>query len=139
MPDTHMATMYTTVPMVSIVLRKCYGLGAQSMMGGSTKAPQACVAWPTGEFGGMGLEGAVRLGYRNELAAITDPAEREQTFQEMVDRMYQIGKGVNVASHFEIDDVIDPADSRRWISAVLGAAPAPAPRVGKKRPNVDTW
>ena len=128
-----------TVPMVSIVLRKCYGLGAQSMMGGSTKAPQACVAWPTGEFGGMGLEGAVRLGYRNELAAITDPAERERTFQEMVDRMYQIGKGVNVASHFEIDDVIDPADSRRWISAVLGAAPAPAPRVGKKRPNVDTW
>ena len=86
-----------------------------------------------------GLEGAVRLGYRNELAAITDPAERERTFQEMVDRMYQIGKGVNVASHFEIDDVIDPADSRRWISAVLGAAPAPAPRVGKKRPNVDTW
>jgi acetyl-CoA carboxylase carboxyltransferase component len=124
---------------VSIVLRKSYGLGAQAMMGGSTKAPQACVAWPTGEFGGMGLEGAVRLGYRNELAAIDDPDERERTFQTMVDRMYEIGKSVNVASHFEIDDVIDPADSRRWITAILDAAPAPAPRTGKKRPNIDTW
>jgi len=91
------------------------------------------------EFGGMGLEGAVRLGYRNELAAIEDPEEREATFQTMVDRMYEIGKAVNVASHFEIDDVIDPADTRRWISAILGAAPAPAPRHGKKRPHIDTW
>lgn len=128
-----------SVPLVSVVLRKSYGLGAQAMMGGSTKAPHACVAWPTGEFGGMGLEGAVRLGYRNELAAIADPEERERTFQEMVDRMYQIGKAVNVASHFEIDDVIDPADTRRWISAILAASPAPAPRQGKKRPNIDTW
>jgi acetyl-CoA carboxylase carboxyltransferase component len=128
-----------TVPMVSIVLRKSYGLGAQAMMGGSTKAPAACVAWPTGEFGGMGLEGAVRLGYRNELAAIDDPEQREATFQGMVDRMYEVGKAVNVASHFEIDDVIDPAESRRWISALLDAAPPVAPRLGKKRPNVDTW
>jgi len=128
-----------SVPLISIVLRKSYGLGAQAMMGGSTKAPHACVAWPTGEFGGMGLEGAVRLGYRNELAAIADPDERERTFQTMVDRMYEIGKSVNVASHFEIDDVIDPADSRRWISAILDAAPPPAPRSGKKRPNIDTW
>ena len=128
-----------SVPTVSIVLRKSYGLGAQAMMGGSTKAPAACVAWPTGEFGGMGLEGAVRLGYRNELAAIDDPDERERTFQTMVDRMYAVGKAVNVASHYEIDDVIDPADSRRWISAVLEAAPAPPSRAGKKRPNIDTW
>lgn len=128
-----------TVPMVSVVLRKSYGLGAQAMMGGSTKAPAACVAWPTGEFGGMGLEGAVRLGYRNELAAIDDPVERERTFQEMVDRMYQIGKAVNVASHFEIDDVIDPAETRRWISTILAAWPAPERRRGKKRPNIDTW
>jgi acetyl-CoA carboxylase carboxyltransferase component len=128
-----------SVPVISIVLRKSYGLGAQAMMGGSTKAPLACVAWPTGEFGGMGLEGAVRLGYRNELAAIVEPEERERTFQTMVDRMYEIGKAVNVASHFEIDDVIDPADTRRWISALLTAAP-PAPiRTGKKRPNIDTW
>ncbi|MGE0138153.1 MAG: carboxyl transferase domain-containing protein [Ilumatobacteraceae bacterium] len=128
-----------TVPMLSIVLRKSYGLGAQAMMGGSTKAPMACVAWPTGEFGGMGLEGAVRLGYRNELAAIDDPDEREATFQTMVDRMYEHGKALNAASHFEIDDVIDPADSRRWISTMLATAPPPAARVGKKRPNVDTW
>ena len=128
-----------TVPIVSIVLRKSYGLGAQAMMGGSTKAPHACVAWPTGEFGGMGLEGAVRLGYRNELEAIADPDERERTFQTMVDRMYEIGKAVNVASHFEIDDVIDPADSRRWISAILQAAPPAVRREGKKRPNIDTW
>ena len=127
-----------SVPMVSIVLRKSYGLGAQAMMGGSTKAPLACVAWPTGEFGGMGLEGAVRLGYRNELAAIADPDEREATFQQMVERMYQVGKAVNVASHYEIDDVIDPADSRRWIHSLVTAAPKP-PRRGKKRPNIDTW
>jgi len=120
-------------------LRKSYGLGAQAMMGGSTKAPHACVAWPTGEFGGMGLEGAVRLGYRNELEAIADPDERERTFQTMVDRMYEIGKAVNVASHFEIDDVIDPAESRRWISAILQAAPPAPRREGKKRPNIDTW
>jgi len=128
-----------SVPIISIVLRKSYGLGAQAMMGGSTKAPQACVAWPTGEFGGMGLEGAVRLGYRNELAAIADPDEREATFQQMVDKMYQVGKAVNIASHYEIDDVIDPADTRRWISAILAAAPAPPAHTGKKRANIDTW
>ena len=127
------------MPIVSIVLRKSYGLGAQAMMGGSTKAPQACVAWPTGEFGGMGLEGAVRLGYRNELEAIADPHERETTFQQMVDKMYQVGKAVNIASHYEIDDVIDPVDSRRWISAILQAVPAPPARTGKKRANIDTW
>lgn len=127
-----------TVPVVSVVVRKSYGLGAQAMMAGSTKAPLACVAWPTGEFGGMGLEGAVRLGYRNELAAITDPIEREATFQQMVDRMYEHGKALSVSTHFEIDDVIDPADTRRWINAVFESAPL-ATRQGKKRPNVDTW
>jgi acetyl-CoA carboxylase carboxyltransferase component len=127
-----------TVPVVSIVLRKSYGLGAQAMMAGSTKAPLACVAWPTGEFGGMGLEGAVRLGYRNELAAITNESEREATFQKMVDRMYEHGKALSVATHFEIDDVIDPADSRRWLNAILESHRAPE-RSGKKRSNIDTW
>ena len=74
-----------TVPLVSVVLRKCYGLGAQAMVGGSTKAPAACVAWPTGEFGPMGLEGAVRLGFRRELDAIDDPRGRDAEFQKMVD------------------------------------------------------
>jgi acetyl-CoA carboxylase carboxyltransferase component len=128
-----------TVPTGTIILRKGYGLGAQAMAGGSFKAPLFCVAWPTGELGGMGLEGAVRLGYRKELEAIDDPDERERAFQEMVDRMYTHGKAVNAASHFEIDDVIDPADSRRWIASTFGAAPPPAPRHGKKRPNIDAW
>ena len=127
-----------TVPVISIVLRKSYGLGAQAMMAGSTKAPLACVAWPTGEFGGMGLEGAVRLGYRKELEAITDPVEREETFQKMVNRMYENGKALSVATHFEIDDVIDPAESRIWISAILESVLI-FPRSGKKRPNIDTW
>ena len=127
-----------TVPVISIVLRKSYGLGAQAMMAGSTKAPLACVAWPTGEFGGMGLEGAVRLGYRKELEAIADPVEREEAFQKMVHRMYEHGKALSVATHFEIDDVIDPADSRTWISAILDSVLV-SPRSGKKRSNIDTW
>jgi len=140
----HVSRLFVTganlsVPFGTIILRKGYGLGAQAMAGGSFKAPLFCVAWPTGELGGMGLEGAVRLGYRKELEAIDDPAERERTFQEMVERMYTHGKAVNAASHFEIDDVIDPADSRRWISTVFGAAAPPPVRTGKKRPNIDTW
>ncbi len=125
-----------SVPTITVVTRKAYGLGAQAMMGGSTKAPLACLAWPTGEFGGMGLEGAVRLGYRKELAAVQDDVEREALFAQMVDRMYEHGKAVSIASHFEIDDVIDPADTRRWISTLLTAAPE-APR-GTRR-NIDTW
>jgi acetyl-CoA carboxylase carboxyltransferase component len=128
-----------TVPFGTVILRKGYGLGAQAMAGGSFKAPLFCVAWPTGEIGGMGLEGAVRLGYRKELEAIEDPAERERTFGEMVDRMYEQGKALNAAMHFEIDDVIDPADTRRWISTAFAGAPAAPTRTGKKRPNIDTW
>ena len=128
-----------TVPFGTVVLRKGYGLGAQSMAGGSFKSPLFCVAWPTGEFGGMGLEGAVRLGFRKELDAIADPAERDRVFEEMVERAYEHGKALNVATHFEIDDVIDPADTRRWITTAFAAAPRPPERVGKKRPCVDTW
>ena len=140
----HVSRMFVTganlsVPFATIILRKGYGLGAQAMAGGSFKAPLFCIAWPTGEFGGMNLEGAVRLGQRRELEAIEDPEERERTFQTMVDRMYQWGKAINSASHFEIDDVIDPADSRRWITTMLAAAPDPPKREGKKRPNIDTW
>jgi acetyl-CoA carboxylase carboxyltransferase component len=128
-----------TVPTGTIILRKGYGLGAQAMAGGSFKAPLFCVAWPTGELGGMGLEGAVRLGFRNELEAIDDPGERDRAFEGMVAQAYEHGKALNAASHFEIDDVIDPADSRRWIATSLAAAPPPPPRTGKKRPNIDTW
>ncbi|MBV8959412.1 MAG: biotin carboxylase [Actinobacteria bacterium] len=140
----HVSRMFVTgasltVPFFTIIVRKGYGLGAQAMAGGSFKAPLFCIAWPTGEFGGMGLEGAVKLGYRNELEAVEDPEEREKLFQEMVARMYEHGKALNTATYFEIDDVIDPVDSRRWIVTALESAPTPPPRTGKKRPNIDTW
>jgi acetyl-CoA carboxylase carboxyltransferase component len=128
-----------TVPFGTIILRKGYGLGAQAMAGGSFKSPLFCVSWPTGEFGGMGLEGAVRLGFRQELEAIEDPEERERAFEAMVARSYAQGKALNTATYFEIDDVIDPADSRRWIDAMLAAAPPPPRREGKKRPCIDSW
>ena len=140
----HVSRMFVTgasltVPFFTIIVRKGYGLGAQAMAGGSFKAPLFCIAWPTGEFGGMGLEGAVKLGYRNELEAVEDPEEREKLFQEMVARMYEHGKALNTATYFEIDDVIDPVDSRRWIATAMRAAPPPPPRTGKKRPCIDTW
>jgi acetyl-CoA carboxylase carboxyltransferase component len=81
----------------------------------------------------------VRLGFRNELEAEPDPVAREAMFQERVDRLYEQGKAVNTATYFEIDDVIDPADSRRWITTALESAPTPPARPGKKRPNIDTW
>jgi acetyl/propionyl-CoA carboxylase alpha subunit/acetyl-CoA carboxylase carboxyltransferase component len=140
----HAARMFVTgasitVPCFTIVLRKGYGLGAQAMAGGSFKTPLFTVAWPTGEFGGMGLEGAVKLGYRNEIAAVEDPQKRKAFFDEMVARMYEHGKAVNIASAFEIDDVIDPMESRKWIMAALDSSPPPAPRSGKKRSCIDTW
>lgn len=128
-----------TVPFFTIVLRKSYGLGAQAMAGGSFRAPLFAVAWPTGEFGGMGIEGAVKLGFRNDLTAIEDPAERKAKFDEMVAMAYDRGKAISTASFFELDDVIDPAESRARIMATLNASPPPLPRAGKKRPNIDTW
>jgi acetyl-CoA carboxylase carboxyltransferase component len=140
----HVSRMFVTgasvtVPFFTIVLRKGYGLGAQAMAGGSFHAPIFTVAWPTGEFGGMGLEGAVRLGFRRELDAVEDEAERQALFDEMVARMYEHGRALNAATYFEIDDVIDPANSRRWILNALDSAPPPPPRTGKKRPCIDTW
>ncbi|HEY0845517.1 MAG TPA: carboxyl transferase domain-containing protein [Noviherbaspirillum sp.] len=128
-----------SVPFSTIVLRKGYGLGAQAMAGGSFHAPFFTISWPSGEFGGMGLEGAVRLGYRKELEAVTDPAERQALFEKMVAEYYQRGKAINMASFLEIDGVIDPMESRRWILRGLRSAPPVAPRTGKKRPCIDTW
>jgi acetyl-CoA carboxylase carboxyltransferase component len=140
----HFARMFVTgaslsVPYFTVVLRKGYGLGAQAMAGGSFHAPLFTVSWPTGEFGGMNLEGAVRLGFRRELEAIEDEDERRQTFESMVAAAYEHGKALNMASAFEIDDVIDPADTRALIANTLRATPAPTPRAGKKRPNIDAW
>jgi len=131
-----------SVPFGTIILRKGYGLGAQAMAGGSFKSPLFCVAWPTGEVGGMGLEGAVKLGFRRELEAIEDESERAAVYDTMVAAAYEHGKALNSASHFEIDDVIDPADSRRWITTLLTAGAAEAAtshRLPKKRPYIDTW
>jgi acetyl-CoA carboxylase carboxyltransferase component len=128
-----------TVPFVTVVLRKGYGLGAQAMAGGSFRAPALTVAWPTGEIGGMGLEGAVRLGFRRELDAEADPAARQALFDRLLEAAYRNGKALNAATHFEIDDVIDPAETRARVLAVLRAAPPPPARKEKKRPCVDAW
>ncbi len=128
-----------TVPLMSIVVRKGYGLGAQVMTGGGFKASTFTVSWPTGEFGGMGLEGAVKLGYRKELEAIEDPQARLEEYEKRVAQMYERGKAVNFATAFEIDEVIDPMETRQWIMAGLKSAPKPGPRTGKKKPFIDTW
>ncbi len=138
----HFARMFLgganlSVPTGTIVLRKGYGLGAQAMAGGGFKAPLFTVAWPTAEFGAMGLEGAVRLGMRRELDAIDDPAERERAFEAYVAAAYERGRGLNMAAYGEIDDVIDPADSRRWIATLFDGDSAERP--GKRRPHIDAW
>jgi acetyl-CoA carboxylase carboxyltransferase component len=140
----HFARMFVvgasvTIPYVTVILRKGYGLGAQAMAGGSFRTPALTVAWPTGEIGGMGLEGAVQLGFRKELEAESDPAARDALYQRLVAAAYRNGKALNAATHFELDDVIDPAETRMRILAVLRSSPAPEPRTGKKRPCVDTW
>jgi acetyl/propionyl-CoA carboxylase alpha subunit/acetyl-CoA carboxylase carboxyltransferase component len=140
----HVSRMFVTgasltVPLFGIVLRKGYGLGAQSMIGGGFHASFFTAAWPTGEFGGMGLEGYVRLGFRKEMEAIADPVERETYYRNKVAELYANGKAVSIASVFEIDNVIDPSETRRWIMAGLRSVPKPPARTGKKRPCIDTW
>jgi acetyl-CoA carboxylase carboxyltransferase component len=126
------------VPFFAIVLRKGYGLGAQAMAAGSFHAPVFNIAWPSGEFGGMGLEGAVRLGYRKELEAIADTAERETEYRRLVDEMYARGKAINMASYLEIDAVIDPSETRDWILRGLTFAPRPPSEPGEAY-FIDSW
>jgi len=140
----HVARMFVTgasltVPLFGVVLRKGYGLGAQSMIGGGFHASFFTVAWPTGEFGGMGLEGYVRLGFRKEMEAIADPVEREKYYKAKVAELYANGKATSIASVLEIDEVIDPAETRRWIMTGLGSVPDPEPRRHRKRPCIDAW
>jgi len=134
-----LAAASITVPYFTVVLRKGYGLGAQAMTAGSLLAPDFTVSWPTGEFGPMGFEGAVRLGFSKQLDAIADPVMRQQVFDGFVAAAYQKGKALNMAAHLELDDVIDPADTRHWLARGLAAMPLPAPRAGRKRPFVDAW
>jgi acetyl/propionyl-CoA carboxylase alpha subunit/acetyl-CoA carboxylase carboxyltransferase component len=140
----HSSRMFLTganlsVPFFTIILRKAYGLGAIAMAGGSYKTPFFTVSWPTGEYGGMGLEGSVKLGYRAELAAIEDPQERKQTYEKMVAAAYDRGKALNYASLFSVDDTIDPARSRFWVSSSLKSVGRNKPRDGKKRAFIDAW
>ena len=123
------------VPVFAVVLRKGYGLGAMAMAAGGFHAPVFTAAWPSGEFGGMGLEGAVRLGYRKELEAVPEGAARDALFQQLVAEQYERGQATNMASALEIDAVIDPADTRRWLS--LGLASAKVGPAGSR--PVDTW
>lgn len=127
------------VPFFTIIIRKAYGLGAIAMGGGNFTQPLYSVAWPTGEFHGMGIEGSVKLGYRKELAAIEDPEERLEAYEERVAQAYEDGKALNRASLFGIDDAIDPADSRRWLAGLLKSLPPTPPREGKKRAYIDAW
>ncbi|MFI5720535.1 carboxyl transferase domain-containing protein [Nocardia sp. NPDC051750] len=133
---------HLTVPLVTVVLRKGYGLGALAMAGGGFHNTNMIVAWPTGEFGGMGVEGAVHLASRDMLAAIPDPEERARRFDELVTLAYRQGSAINTASHLEIDDVIDPADTRDVLAAVLLARSSP-PRDGwrnsARSTGIDTW
>lgn len=138
----HFARLFVTsahvgVPILSVVLRKAYGLGAQAMMGGNLLAPLATVSWPTGELGPMGIEGAVRLAYRRELEALTDPQERAAQERAYVDALYRAGRALNVASYDEIDDVIDPAETRAWLHRMLQSLPPGRP--GRLESGISPW
>jgi acetyl-CoA carboxylase carboxyltransferase component len=130
------AAAHLRVPLLSVVLRKGYGLGAMAMTGGGFHETLSTVAWPTGEFGGMGLEGAVRLGYRKELEALPEGPEREALFEQLLAQQYDNGSAINMAATLEIDAVIDPAQTRDWLVAGLES--------GLIRPTdgtlaIDTW
>lgn len=140
----HCARMFNTganlsVPMFGVIVRKAYGLGVQAMCGASSLVPFFTVAWPTAEFAGMNIEGSVKLGYRDDLAAIEDPEERLKKYESMVAERYEAAKAINSAVYFGIDDVIDPADSRSWIAQGLKSLPSTPARTSKKRSYIDTW
>jgi acetyl-CoA carboxylase carboxyltransferase component len=129
------AAAHLRVPFFAVVLRKGYGLGAMAMTGGGFHAPVFTIAWPSGEFGAMGLEGAVRLGYRKELEAAPEGPQRDALYQRHVDEHYTKGKATNMAATLEIDAVIDPAETRAWLARGLASA-----RIGERRVGgVDPW
>jgi acetyl-CoA carboxylase carboxyltransferase component len=129
------AAAHLRVPLIAVVLRKGYGLGAMAMTAGGFHAPLLTAAWPSGEFGAMGLEGAVRLGFRKELEALPEGPQREALYRRHVDEHYERGKAINMAATLEIDAVIDPADTRRWLAGALASA-----RVAERGSGgVDAW
>lgn len=128
-----------TTPLFGVVVRKAYGLGVQAMCGASARVGFFTIGWPTAEFAGMNIEGAVKLGYRNELAAIEDADERLREFEDRVARSYDAAKAVNAGTGGGLDDVIDPADTRSWIAESLKRMPPKPLRTEKKYPYIDTW
>ncbi len=126
------------IPVMTVVLRKGYGLGAMGMTAGSFHAPMFNISWPTGEFGGMGLEGFVRLGFRNEIAGAGDEAAQQAMYEKLVAAQYEKGKALSMAVSLEIDGVIDPAETRSWIVRGLKSVKKPGP-AGRRRPMIDTW
>jgi acetyl-CoA carboxylase carboxyltransferase component len=129
---------HLTVPYLTVVLRRGYGLGAMAMARGGFHESLFITSWPTGEFGGMGLEGAVKAGFKRELEAVEDPEEREALYEKLVAQLYERGKAINMAAHLEIDAVIDPADTRKWI--IKGLDSVPAGRVHEANHSyVDPW
>jgi len=128
-----------TTPLFGVVVRKAYGLGVQAMCGASSRVGFFTVAWPTAEFAGMNIEGSVKLGFRNELAAIEDPEERRLEFDRRVAWSYESAKAINASVGGGLDDVIDPADTRDWIASSLRRLPPTPARTGKKYPYIDTW
>jgi acetyl-CoA carboxylase carboxyltransferase component len=119
---------HVTVPYFTIVLRRGYGLGVMAMAKGGFHESFFTAAWPTGEFGAMGLEGAIKAGFKKELAAIEDPKEREKFYEALLGQLRERGKAVNIASYLEIDSVIDPADTRKWIMQGIKSVPAGRPQ-----------
>mgnify|MGYP001044947941 FL=1 len=140
----HVSRMFATgarssIPFFTIVLRKAYGLGALAMTAGSSQASFFIVAWPSAEFGAMGLEGAIKLAYRKEMAAIEDPAARKAWFDDMVAKSYEENKALSSATFLEVDDVIDPCETRRWIMRGLKSIPRPKQTSDRKVTRVDLW
>lgn len=140
----HVSRMFVTgrsltVPMFGVVLRKCYGLGAMGMIGGGSYDNFMTVSWPTGEFGPMGLEGAVTLGFRKELDAVEDPDEKKALYDRLLAEYYEQGKAIKAAQTLEIDAVIDPIKTREWVLAGLRSVKLRPPLSGQKRPMVDAW
>jgi acetyl-CoA carboxylase carboxyltransferase component len=129
------------VPFISVVVRRAFGLGAQAMTGGDFHAPIINLAWPTAEFGAMGVEGAVRLGFQRELDALEDDVAREQRVAELVEVIRAQSNALNMATYFEIDDVIDPATTRDRLALAITSAPRIASplETGTRRRPVDTW
>lgn len=141
----HFARLFNTganlsVPMFGVVVRKAYGVAVLAMCGASSVTPLLTVAWPTAEFAGASIDGMARLSAREELEGVNDPQEREEIYQAHLASFVEGARAVNSGgTHYGIDDVIDPADTRTWIVQGLRSAPPVPARAGKKRPNLDTW